>query len=175
MGQVYQCWLWICREINILFSFEYHMFYALYHFVAYLLTLPGSSIQVADVSTETYPTHAKNIHVRFVIYNTLQKFLTMVQDKTGKMLNYFPCSACHLLSHWFFVWRILLPWIWRRHFPPKRLLDSNRLHGFVPKKIVRVLFTTMLVKTSNPIFYVTYHYPILHVTTIYSDVFVYRH
>jgi hypothetical protein len=26
MGQVYQCWWRICREINVLFSFEYHMF-----------------------------------------------------------------------------------------------------------------------------------------------------
>jgi hypothetical protein len=37
MGQVYQCWWRICREIN--FSrFEYHMFYVLYPFVTYLLT-----------------------------------------------------------------------------------------------------------------------------------------
>jgi hypothetical protein len=41
MGQVYQCWWRICREINVFLSrFEYHMFYVLYQFVAYLLTLP---------------------------------------------------------------------------------------------------------------------------------------
>jgi hypothetical protein len=37
-----QCW-WICREINVFFSmFEHHMFYILYPFVTYLLTLPRS-------------------------------------------------------------------------------------------------------------------------------------
>jgi hypothetical protein len=39
MGQVYQCWWRIYREINVSSSFEYHMFYSLYPFVAYLLTL----------------------------------------------------------------------------------------------------------------------------------------
>jgi hypothetical protein len=39
MGQVYQCWWRICREIIIFSRFEYHMFYVLYPFVAYLLTL----------------------------------------------------------------------------------------------------------------------------------------
>jgi hypothetical protein len=40
MGQVYQCWWRICRQINISPRFEYHMFYVLYQFVNYLLTLP---------------------------------------------------------------------------------------------------------------------------------------
>jgi hypothetical protein len=40
MGQVYQCWWWTYREINVVFWFEYHMFYVLYPFVTYLLTLP---------------------------------------------------------------------------------------------------------------------------------------
>jgi hypothetical protein len=39
MGQVYQCWLRICREINVFSRFEYHIFYVLYPFLAYLLTL----------------------------------------------------------------------------------------------------------------------------------------
>jgi hypothetical protein len=39
MGQVYQCWWRICRDINIFFRFEYHIFYVLYPFVTYLLTL----------------------------------------------------------------------------------------------------------------------------------------
>jgi hypothetical protein len=39
-GQVYQCWWRICREINVLFTFEYHMFYVLYPFVTiYWLSL----------------------------------------------------------------------------------------------------------------------------------------
>jgi hypothetical protein len=39
MGQLYQCWWRICREINVFFSgFRYHMFYILYPFVTYLLT-----------------------------------------------------------------------------------------------------------------------------------------
>jgi hypothetical protein len=40
MGQVYQCWWRICREINVFPRFEYHMFYILYPFVTCLLTLP---------------------------------------------------------------------------------------------------------------------------------------
>jgi hypothetical protein len=42
MGQMYQCWWRIRREINVFFfySFEYHMFYVSYPFVMYLLTLP---------------------------------------------------------------------------------------------------------------------------------------
>jgi hypothetical protein len=41
MRQVYQCWWRICREINVFFSrFEYRMFYVVYPFVTYLLTLP---------------------------------------------------------------------------------------------------------------------------------------
>jgi hypothetical protein len=40
MEQVYQCWWRMCREINVLSMFEYHMFYVLYRFVTYLLTHP---------------------------------------------------------------------------------------------------------------------------------------
>jgi hypothetical protein len=38
MGQMYECWWGICREINVI-SFEYHMFYVLYPFETHLLTL----------------------------------------------------------------------------------------------------------------------------------------
>jgi hypothetical protein len=37
MGQVYQFW-WIYREVNVISRFEY-MFYVLYPFVTYLLTV----------------------------------------------------------------------------------------------------------------------------------------
>jgi hypothetical protein len=40
MGQVYQCWWRVCREINMFSSFEYHIFYVLCPFVIYLHTLP---------------------------------------------------------------------------------------------------------------------------------------
>jgi hypothetical protein len=39
MGQVYQFWRRIHREMNVFPRFEYHMFYVLYTFVSYLLTL----------------------------------------------------------------------------------------------------------------------------------------
>jgi hypothetical protein len=38
MGQAYQCWWRICRDINVLSRFEYRMVYFLYPFVTYLLT-----------------------------------------------------------------------------------------------------------------------------------------
>jgi hypothetical protein len=40
MEQVYQCWCRICRETNVFSRFKYHMFYILYPFVSYFLTLP---------------------------------------------------------------------------------------------------------------------------------------
>jgi hypothetical protein len=41
---VYQRWWRICREINVLFCrFENHVFYVLYPFVTYLLTLPHAT------------------------------------------------------------------------------------------------------------------------------------
>jgi hypothetical protein len=42
MGQVCQCWWRIFREINGFSRFKYHMFYVLYQFVTFLLTLPHS-------------------------------------------------------------------------------------------------------------------------------------
>jgi hypothetical protein len=45
MGHVYQCWRRICREINVLSMFEYHMFYVLYPFVTfYRFSLVSSRI-----------------------------------------------------------------------------------------------------------------------------------
>jgi hypothetical protein len=40
MGQLYESWGRVCQEINVVSSLEYHMFYVLYPFLAYLLTLP---------------------------------------------------------------------------------------------------------------------------------------
>jgi hypothetical protein len=40
MGQVYQCWWRMCREIIVFFSGSNIMFYVLYQFVAHLLTVP---------------------------------------------------------------------------------------------------------------------------------------
>jgi hypothetical protein len=44
MGQNYQRWWRIYPEINVFPSFEYHMFYVLYTFVTYLLTLPRITV-----------------------------------------------------------------------------------------------------------------------------------
>jgi hypothetical protein len=59
MGQVYRCWWRICRDINVLSRFEYHMFYVLYPFVTYLLTLPRTLQLVSRVHVRlvlwTYP------------------------------------------------------------------------------------------------------------------------
>jgi hypothetical protein len=40
MEQVYQSWWMICQEINVFPRLEYKIFYGLYPFVTYLLTLP---------------------------------------------------------------------------------------------------------------------------------------
>jgi hypothetical protein len=52
MGQVYQCWWRICLEINVFSRFEYHMFYVLYPFVTYVLTLPRSRMELAPNHVE---------------------------------------------------------------------------------------------------------------------------
>jgi hypothetical protein len=44
--QVYQCWWSICREINVFSKFEYHMFYVLYPYLTYLLTLPCICVHI---------------------------------------------------------------------------------------------------------------------------------
>jgi hypothetical protein len=43
MGQVYQFWWSKYREINVFPRFEYHMFYVLYPFVTFVMTLPRIS------------------------------------------------------------------------------------------------------------------------------------
>jgi hypothetical protein len=55
MGQMYQCWWRICREINV-FSpgFEYHMFDVLYPFVTYLPTPPPHNSDWAGWVTVTF-------------------------------------------------------------------------------------------------------------------------
>jgi hypothetical protein len=57
------------------------------------------------------------------------------------------CSACHLLSCWFFAQLILWPWRWRRYAPLKHRLTFNWLHGVISQKIA--LFITTAVTTSN--------------------------
>jgi hypothetical protein len=57
-------------------------------------------------------------------------------------------SACHLLTCWFLLKLIPLPWRWRRYVPPKRRLQLNGLHGVTSQMMI--LFITTTVKTSNP-------------------------
>jgi hypothetical protein len=51
MGQMYQCWWRICREIHVFSRLEYQMFHVLYPFLTYLLTLLRS-FEVFSRSTE---------------------------------------------------------------------------------------------------------------------------
>jgi hypothetical protein len=37
-------------------------------------------------------------------------------------------------SHWFLVWRVLRPWIWRQYISPKRRLTFGRLYGTISEK-----------------------------------------
>jgi hypothetical protein len=50
MGQVYQYWWRICREICFFLWFQCHIFYVLYPFVTYLLTLPRIRYLIRSVS-----------------------------------------------------------------------------------------------------------------------------
>jgi hypothetical protein len=61
MEQVYQCWWRICREIKILSRFEYHMFYGLYPFVSYLLSLPRNYHRVQTDSPAHLASYSKDI------------------------------------------------------------------------------------------------------------------
>jgi hypothetical protein len=51
MGQIYQCWWRICPEINVISRFEYHIYYVLYPFVIYLLTLPRNIAWNLQITT----------------------------------------------------------------------------------------------------------------------------
>jgi hypothetical protein len=62
MGQVYQCWWRICREINVFSRFEYHMFYVVYPFVTYLLTLPS----IPEDITLHVATSKKSVSLMFI-------------------------------------------------------------------------------------------------------------
>jgi hypothetical protein len=44
MGQICQCWLRIYQDINVFFQVPISIFYVLYQFVIYLLTLPRSTV-----------------------------------------------------------------------------------------------------------------------------------
>jgi hypothetical protein len=54
MGQMYQCWWRICREINVFSRLEYHTLYVLYPFVTYLLTLPRTKTSDCDTLAGKY-------------------------------------------------------------------------------------------------------------------------
>jgi hypothetical protein len=58
------------------------------------------------------------------------------------LLYLLPASRCFLAC------LIIRPWIWRRHIPPKRRLNFNRLHGVIQQKID--LFIITGVKASYP-------------------------
>jgi hypothetical protein len=65
MGQLYECWWEICREINVIPRFEYHMFYVLYPFMTYVLALPRNSVY-------SYPLHVSSLflchlHVEYTV------------------------------------------------------------------------------------------------------------
>jgi hypothetical protein len=60
MVQVYQ--RMICREINGFSRLEYHMFYVLYPFVTYLLTLPRISIGPRTLPFKSSPIHQSSYH-----------------------------------------------------------------------------------------------------------------
>jgi hypothetical protein len=62
LGQVYQCWWRICREINVFSGLEYQMFYVLYPFVIYLLTL--LHIYVSRMLLRPFRTHTKATEVK---------------------------------------------------------------------------------------------------------------
>jgi hypothetical protein len=64
MGQAYQCWWRICREINVFSRFKYHMFHVLDPFVTYLLTLPCS---IKHLSSKNVQRKCNGIIVREVV------------------------------------------------------------------------------------------------------------
>jgi hypothetical protein len=76
MGQVYQCWWRVCREINVFSKFECHMFYVLYPFVTYLLTLPRTLFK-------------GNIPVRFIYCYRLCSPQRNIINKEKRKIRYF--------------------------------------------------------------------------------------
>jgi hypothetical protein len=66
MGQVYQCWWRICREIIVFTRLEYHVFYILYPFVTNLLTLPRTH-KTWNVTTTTKCVGMKSVSLLMIL------------------------------------------------------------------------------------------------------------
>jgi hypothetical protein len=61
---------------------------------------------------------------------------------------FFKYSCLLPASCWLLACLILWLWRWKRHVPPKRLLNFDGLHGVISRMIER--FLTTAVRTSNP-------------------------
>jgi hypothetical protein len=103
----------------------------------YRLNLQGKKIRERGTSVNRW-LHPRRRHSSLWVY---------FPKNHGNDTFYVDC-ACHLLSHWFLAQLILLPWRWRRHITPKRLLTFNLLRGVMFQKME--LFITIAVRTSNP-------------------------
>jgi hypothetical protein len=79
MGQLYQWWWRICREINVFHRFDSHMFYVLYQFVTYLLTLPRMLVQFLTL---------KSTMVIVLICITWVYNKTKVLGRTNRLLSF---------------------------------------------------------------------------------------
>jgi hypothetical protein len=79
MGQVYQCWWRICREINVFFRFEYCMFYVVYTFVTYLLTASHTT----DMGKQNIPSPVTFPHMRMPLLDNEVMIITSSHDNTS--------------------------------------------------------------------------------------------
>jgi hypothetical protein len=62
MGQVYQCWWRIYREIKVFSRFECFMFYVLYELMTYLVSLSSTMFKAQDLSCYN---GGKHVHLCF--------------------------------------------------------------------------------------------------------------
>jgi hypothetical protein len=87
MGQVYQCWWRICREINVFYRLEYHMFYVLYPFETYLLTLPHIILPPAAMSPVSVRSTCRSFLFNLIIlWKALYLYISMSLSNFPKLL-----------------------------------------------------------------------------------------
>jgi hypothetical protein len=103
MGQVYRCWWRICPEINVFPRFEYHMFYVLYSFIIYLLTVPHIYHLMNTVFWHVIP--CPLVLIRRLCRRTCSLHLHSRRINQASLL---------VASFWLLAWLTLRLWRWKQ-------------------------------------------------------------
>jgi hypothetical protein len=140
------------RPASIVSNTRDNMFYVLYSFATYILTLVCNSeaYSYTHIFVITHTQALKQVRYKRTAW-------TMKSSIFWDITPYSPCKVNRRFGGtalldtcvmWVFAWLILWPWRLSRDVPPKRPLTVNGLHGIKCKEIE--FFITAAVRTSDP-------------------------